>query len=193
MNKNTGKPDKITFAIMAAFILMSSTHFACRYDIGMIVDDFFHKVSAGTLLPNAQLPAPLAAAPVIVPTTSAAEEAAPTILHKSIARNPFLIPVAARPRPAFIPAPSGYSEGSGSTSGITPAQTAPMASKITPQLKGVVSGSNNSMAIIEFAGSSKAYRPGQSVGGYTIDSIGSKTVSLSGSTGSIELQIGGNR
>lgn len=180
MGKNS-KLDKVTCSIIAAFVLLSGSHFACRYDVGAMVDNLFHKVSAETVLPDAPTPAPLGAAPV---TTSTVATSAEQPVTQKIARNPFLVPIeACTMAPAAI-TPAGP-QGPGYATAVSAAKSA------APALRGVVRSGNKSMAIIEYHGSSQAYNVGQDVGEYSISSIGSGSATLSGPDGAKTISIGG--
>lgn len=189
MNKSNKKTDKVTSTILVAFMLMSGTHFACRYDISAIVDDMFKTVSAETVLPTATAPEPIAVAPAVSPTST--EEIINAPNQKTITRNPFAVPVVAQNRQSVQIRRQGSSTSSASlnSSSVNISAQAPI--NETPRLKGVVQSGNKSMAIIEYKGSSSAYRPGQSVGGYTVSNIGSASANLSGASGSVRITVGG--
>ena len=188
MYKKSQKTDKVTCTILAAFILMSGTHFTCRYNVGEMLDKMFQKVSAETVLPNASAPAPVAVEPVTAPTTR--EEVINTAGQKTITRNPFAVPAVAQTRQQVTPTRSSV-PGSPALPSAGQVQAAAPVTDETPHLKGVVQSGNKSMAIIEYKGSSSAYRPGQSVGGYTVNDIGSSSVGLSGGNGSVRIAVGG--
>ena len=88
MQSSAKNSDKFASVMVAAFLIMGSTHFACRYDIGTVIESFFQKASAETIMPqNAS-------------NDSSATNAALSeqgIISKSIVRNPFLMPVSATP------------------------------------------------------------------------------------------------
>jgi len=181
--KNCAKMDKISCTILAAFILMSGAHFGYRYDVGALVDTMFQKVSAETYLPATSTTSPIAlAAPVVADD---AKESSATVT-KSIARNPFAVPAGALPiNVTYVPA-----AGTGSNISMNK-QASPQAvhaAVSSPILQGIVQSGSKSMAIIEYMGTSRAYSLGQDVGGYTLESIGSRSVSLGGE----EISIGGN-
>lgn len=183
MKKRENKMDKITGTILAAFILMSGVHFNCRYNIGPLIDTFFHKVSAEAVTQGAPTPLPLAAAPVTVPAyVEALDTNAKSLTHKSIARNPFSVPAAVQPLPMTYPVSSV--RNAEKINGINN----PVAVKSSPILRGVIHSGDKSVAIIEYQGVSKAYNIGQNVGAYTLESINDKSVDLDGKV----LSIGGN-
>lgn len=185
MLKKKNKLDKISVSILSAFLLMTGTHLGCRYDVGAMADKLFQKVSAATVAPAPQMQDPIAAAPVTIPS---AEEAA-TIAQPSIARNPFLVPVAARPTPVQTqrtPLTAPNNAGLNNISGSAPV-AAPVA---TPHVKGVIRSNGRSVAIVEYKGHSGTYAVGASIGdGYTVNSISGKTVSINGSS----VNLGGSR
>lgn len=182
MDKNQAKMDKISCTILAAFILMSGTHFSCRYDVGAILDTMFQKVSAETHLPKTSSTTQAALAAAIADESS--EEAVATVT-KSIARNPFAVPTGALPvRTTYVPADGNESNINMNNTSVQPRVPAVPSS---PVLQGIVQSGSKSMAIIEYMGTSKAYIIGQEVGGYTLESIGSRSVSLGGE----EISIGG--
>ncbi|MEG2515594.1 MAG: hypothetical protein RSA61_02045 [Acidaminococcaceae bacterium] len=175
MMANTKPNDNFAHVIIAAFILLSSTHFACRYDVPNMIDNLFAQVSAETVQIEAPLPEQVAVAPL---TVVLPEGYTPTA--KTIARNPFLAPFSARTQ---IPITS--------TRGGTNALSQPVATNPEPQLRGIVGTSERRLAIIEFAGSSNYYRNGQKIGDYVVDNIGTNSVSLYNSTQPLELHLGG--
>jgi hypothetical protein len=194
-NKKRSKLDKVSISILSAFILMTGTHLGCRYDVGAQLDKFFQEVSAETVLPEPQAQDPVAVSPVTAPSPE--EEAAnEAIEHPNIARNPFLVPVAARPVAApSLPAPStnapsGNVPGTmNNLKGGAPAPIAPVA-PAAPRVKGVITSGGQSVAIIEYNGHSGSYTIGQDIGGgYAVDDISGRTVSINGSSTS----VGGRR
>lgn len=183
MDKDHAKMDKISCTILAAFIVMSGTNFVCRYNVGALVDTMFQKVSAATSLPEIPTTATVALAPAIA-SDSTDEPSA--IVIKSIARNPFAVPAVAMPIPvAYVPAPVS---GNNINMNTASSRQAPPTVVSSPVLQGIVQSGSKSMAIIEYMGTSRAYSIGQEVGGYTLESIGSKSVSLDGE----QISIGGN-
>ena len=178
MQSSAKNSDKFASVMVAAFLIMGSTHFACRYDIGTVIESFFQKASAETIMTQNSS------------NDSSAANAALSeqgIISKSIVRNPFLMPVSATPnltQPSQIFASSMNSYvPSKSVAPVVPAE---------PQLRGIISKGGKSFAIIEYQGVSNYYSAGQSVGNYTISNINSKSVSLSGSANSLDLYLGGN-
>ena len=184
MNKKQKKVDKISCTILTAFILMGSAHFNCRYNIVPLIDTFFHQVSAEQVLPDAPTPSPLVEAPVVTTTYAGNTNNTSAIVHKSVARNPFAVPLSVQLQPVTYTSVNNnntYPRTAG-------ASNAPVVEKAVPILRGVVQSGNKSMAIIEYAGTSQAYTVGQTVGSRTIEGISDKSVSLDGKT----IHIGGN-
>ena len=178
MQSSAKNSDKFASVMVAAFLIMGSTHFACRYDIGAVIESFFQKASAETIMSQNST------------NDSSAANAALSeqgIISKSIVRNPFLMPVSATPnltQPSQIFASSMNSYvPSKSVAPVVPAE---------PQLRGIISKGGKSFAIIEYQGVSNYYSAGQSVGNYTISNINPKSVSLTGSANSLDLYVGGN-
>ena len=178
MQSSAKNSDKFASVMVAAFLIMGSTHFACRYDIGTVIESFFQKASAETIMTQNSS------------NDSSAANAALSeqgIISKSIVRNPFLMPVSATPNltqpvQTFTSSVNSYVP-SKSVAPVVPAE---------PQLRGIISKGGKSFAIIEYQGVSNYYLAGQSVGNYTISNINSKSVSLSGSANSLDLYVGGN-
>lgn len=187
MNKKQKKVDKISCTILTAFILMGSAHFNCRYNIVPLIDTFFHQVSAEQVLPEAPTPAPLVEAPVVATNYAGNPENTSDIVHKSIARNPFAVPMAVQPQPVTY-TPVNSNNNYNTYPRTAEGSTAPIVEKAVPILRGVVQSGNKSMAIIEYGGTSQAYTVGQTVGSRTIEDINDKSISLDGKT----IHIGGN-
>ena len=194
VGKKKSKLDKVSISILSAFILMAGTHLGCRYDVGAQVDKFFQEVSAETVLPQPQLQDPVAVSPVSAETPLEAE-ANEVIEHPNIARNPFLVPVAARPVVvAPVPAaPNGAAnvgeQGQGLNGLRGGAPIEPVA-PAAPLVKGVITSGGQSVAIIEYNGHSGSYTSGQAIGGgYTVNGISGKSVSINGNT----VSVGGRR
>ena len=185
MQKQGRKVDKVTCGILAAFILMGGTHLTCRYDIGAMVDDLFQKVSAETVLPDAPVPEPVAAAPAGMP--QAIVDSNEPIEQPTIARNPFLVPAAAKPAPAqpviSVPVNQPGAPNPAVNAGNAPRMSAPAAPVVEarPIVRGIVQSNGRSMAIIEYKGSSNTYSVGQTIDGdYSVDSINAHSVSIDG-------------
>ncbi len=195
LGKKRSKLDKVSISILSAFILMAGTHMGCRYDVGAQLDKFFQEVSAETVLPKPELQDPIAVDPVSAetPMEAMANEA---IEHPNIARNPFLVPVAARPvvvAPIQASGPHANAgqqgQGMNNLTGGAPASLAPVA-PAAPRVKGVITNGGQSVAIIEYNGRSGTYTSGQAIGGgYTVDGISGKTVSINGNS----VDLGGRR
>ena len=179
MQSSAKNSDKFASVMVAAFLIMGSTHFACRYDIGTVIESFFQKASAETIMTQNSS------------NDSSAANAALSeqgIISKSIVRNPFLMPVSATPNLSTQPVQSFAS----SVNSYVPSKSVAPVVPAEPQLRGIISKSGKSFAIIEYQGVSNYYSAGQSVGNYTISNINSKSVSLSGSANSLDLYLGGN-
>ena len=178
MQSSAKNSDKFASVMVAAFLIMGSTHFACRYDIGTVIESFFQKASAETIMPQNSS------------NDSSAANAALSeqgIISKSIVRNPFLMPVSATPN---LTQPS--QTFTSSVNSYVPSKSVAPVVPAEPQLRGIISKGGKSFAIIEYQGVSNYYSAGQSVGNYTISNINSKSVSLSGSANSLDLYVGGN-
>lgn len=180
MQSSAKNSDKFASVMVAAFLIMGSTHFACRYDMGNVIEGFFQKASAETIMPQNSS------------SDSSASDAVLSnqgIISKSIARNPFLMPVSATPNltKSYQPVVAGnYSTSSPSAKYTTPVVPA------EPQLRGIISKGDKYFAIIEYQGISNYYSIGQSVGNYTVSSINSKSVYLYSSANPLGLYLGGN-
>ena len=178
MQSSAKNSDKFASVMVAAFLIMGSTHFACRYDIGTVIEGFFQKASAETIMPqNSSNDS----------STANAALSEQGIISKSIVRNPFLMPVSATPN---LTQPAQTSAGS--MNSYVPSKSIAPVVPAEPQLRGIISKGGKSFAIIEYQGVSNYYSAGQSVGNYTISNINSKSVSLSGSANSLDLYLGGN-
>lgn len=178
MQSSAKNSDKFASVIVAAFLIMGSTHFACRYDLGTAIEGFFQKASAETIMPQNS------AADSTTPNAMLSEQG---IISKSIARNPFLMPVSATPN--LTQATQSFT---GSAPSYTPSKSAAPVVPAEPQLRGIISKGDKSFAIIEYQGVSNYYSLGQTVGNYSVSNINSKSVSLSGSANSLDLYLGGN-
>ena len=179
MQSSARNTDKFASVIMAAFLIMGSTHFACRYDIGTVIERFFQKASAETVIVQNSVEAS---------SSDSVAQAEQGIISKSIVRNPFLMPVSATPNLTTQPVQSFAS----SMNSYVPSKSVAPVVQAEPQLRGIISKGGKSFAIIEYQGVSNYYSAGQSVGNYTISNINSKSVSLSGSANSLDLYVGGN-
>ena len=178
MQSSAKNSDKFASVMVAAFLIMGSTHFACRYDIGAVIESFFQKASAETIMTQNSS------------NDSSAANAALSeqgIISKSIVRNPFLMPASAMPGP--IQQPNANNINASSSAKI--AAAVPVA-PAEPQLRGIISKGDKCLAIIEYQGISNYYTAGQNVGNYTINNLNAKSVSLTSSANSLELYVGGN-
>ena len=178
MQSSARNTDKFASVIMAAFLIMGSTHFACRYDIGTVIERFFQKASAETVIVQNSVEAS---------SSDSLAQAEQGIISKSIVRNPFLMPASAMPGP--IQQPNANNINTSSSAKI--AAAVPVA-PAEPQLRGIISKGDKCLAIIEYQGISNYYTAGQNVGNYTINNLNAKSVSLTSSANSLELYVGGN-
>lgn len=184
MKSSVQKRDKFASMMLAAFLLIGSTHFACRYDLSAAIESFFQKASAETVIPQAQA---ANQEPLAANTSSAAallEQG--SVIINSITRNPFLMPASAAPTIL-----SANERITASNSRSTDVSTAPVRTA-EPLLRGIVSKGDKRLAIIEYQGVSNYYSAGQMIGNYTVGSIDTRSVSLSNSTNPLELHLGGN-
>ena len=178
MQSSAKNSDKFASVVVVAFLIMGSTHFACRYDIGTVIESFFQKASAETIMPQNST------------NDSSSANAAlseQVIISKSIVRNPFLMPVSATPNLTQT-----AQTFTGSMNSYVPSKSIAPVVPAEPQLRGIIRKGDKSFAIIEYQGASNYYSAGQSVGNYTISNINSKSVFLSGSANSLDLYVGGN-
>ena len=80
-------------------------------------------------------------------------------------------------------------QGMNNLTGGAPASLAPVA-PAAPRVKGIITSGGQSVAIIEYNGRSGTYTSGQAIGGgYTVDGISGKTVSINGNS----VDLGGRR
>ena len=85
MRKQQEKTDRLSLIILAAFLVLSTSHFMCRFDASGYIEGLFEKAWAGQVQSEAQVQ-PAAA---VVPAADALA-AAPKV--QTIARNPFMAP-----------------------------------------------------------------------------------------------------
>ena len=178
MQSSAKNSDKFASVVVVAFLIMGSTHFACRYDIGTVIESFFQKASAETIMPQNST------------NDSSSANAAlseQVIISKSIVRNPFLMPVSATPNLTQT-----AQTFAGSMNSYVPSKSIAPVVPAEPQLRGIIRKGDKSFAIIEYQGVSNYYSAGQSVGNYTVSNINTKSVSLSGYENSLNLYVGGN-
>lgn len=169
MRRSKKKRDPLSLIILTVFIVLSSSHFVCRFDISGYIENCFEKAWAQ----------PTASAVVAKPAAAAmpAEDAlAPVFRTQTIARNPFLAPASIM--------------GSASMPGNTGSGKVVYASH--PVLRGIVNNGIKQLAIIEYNNSSNYYKNGQSFGDYTITAINSNSVDLSHPQNPIHLTLGRN-
>lgn len=182
MKSSVQKRDKFAGVMLAAFLLISSTHFACRYDLSAAIEGLFQKASAETVMPQATNPEPVTTK--ILSASALPEQG--SVVIKSINRNPFLMPASAVPN--ILANNERIAANNSPSVGVSaaPARTA------EPQLRGIVSKGDKRLAIIEYQGVSNYYSVGQSLGNYTVNNIETRSVSLSNSSSPLELHLGGN-
>ena len=92
MRKQQEKTDRLSLIILAAFLVLSTSHFMCRFDASGYIEGLFEKAWAGQVQAEAQVQ-PAAA---VVPAADALA-AAPKV--QTIARNPFMAPAAMLNKP----------------------------------------------------------------------------------------------
>ena len=158
MRKQQEKTDRLSLIILAAFLVLSTSHFMCRFDASGYIEGLFEKAWAGQVQSEAQVQ-PAAA---VVPAADALA-AAPKV--QTIARNPFMAPAAMLNKPTVHP---GAVIGGGAP--VYAAQ---------PVLRGIINNGVKQLAIIEFNNTSNYYKDGQSFGDYTVAAIGIDSVDLS--------------
>ena len=93
MRKQQEKTDRLSLIILAAFLVLSTSHFMCRFDASGYIEGLFEKAWAGQVQSAAQVQ-PAAA---VVPAADALA-AAPKV--QTIARNPFMAPAAMLNKPS---------------------------------------------------------------------------------------------
>ena len=96
MRKQQEKTDRLSLIILAAFLVLSTSHFMCRFDASGYIEGLFEKAWAGQVQAEAQVQ-PAAA---VVPAADALA-AAPKV--QTIARNPFMAPAAMLNKPTVHP------------------------------------------------------------------------------------------
>ena len=182
MKSSVQKCDRFAGVMLAAFLLISSTHFACRYDLNAAIEGLFKKASAETVMPQATNQEPITTK--ILSASSLPEQV--SVVIKSITRNPFLMPASAAPNILANNERIAANNSPSSVVSAAPVRTA------EPQLRGIVSKGDKRLAIIEYQGVSNYYSAGQMIGNYTVNNIDNRSVSLSNSTNPLELHLGGN-
>lgn len=96
MRKQQEKTDRLSLIILAAFLVLSTSHFMCRFDASGYIEGLFEKAWAGQVQAEAQVQ-PAAA---VVPAADALA-AAPKV--QTIVRNPFMAPAAMLNKPTVHP------------------------------------------------------------------------------------------
>lgn len=163
MRKQQKKTDRLSLIILAAFLVLSTSHFMCRFDASGYIEGLFEKAWAG------QVQA------AVVPAADALA-ALPKV--QTIARNPFMAPAAMLNKPTVHP---GAVIGGGAP--VYAAQ---------PVLRGIINNGVKQLAIIEFNNTSNYYKDGQSFGDYTVAAIGTDSVDLSHPQNPLHLTLGRN-
>lgn len=163
MRKQQKKTDRLSLIILAAFLVLSTSHFMCRFDASGYIEGLFEKAWAG------QVQA------AVVPAADALA-ALPKV--QTIARNPFMAPAAMLNKPTVHP---GAVIGGGAP--VYAAQ---------PVLRGIINNGVKQLAIIEFNNTSNYYKDGQSFGDYTVAAIGIDSVDLSHPQNPLHLTLGRN-
>ena len=171
MRKQQEKTDRLSLIILAAFLVLSTSHFMCRFDASGYIEGLFEKAWAGQVQAEAQVQ-PAAA---VVPAADALA-AAPKV--QTIARNPFMAPAAMLNKPTVHP---GAVIGGGAP--VYAAQ---------PVLRGIINNGVKQLAIIEFNNTSNYCKDGQSFGDYTVAAIGIDSVDLSHPQNPLHLTLGRN-
>lgn len=170
MRKQQKQTDRLSLVILAAFLVLSASHFMCRFDAGSYIEGLFEKAWAEQPQAVVQTQPAAAAMPV--------EDAlVPAAKMQTIARNPFMAPAALLNRPAV-------SAGT-ATGGATVYAGAPV-------LRGIINNGVRQLAIIEFNNTSNYYKDGQSFGDYTVAAIGIDSVDLSHPQAPLHLTLGRN-
>lgn len=170
MRKQQKKTDRLSLIILAAFLVLSTSHFMCRFDASGYIEGLFEKAWAGQVQAADQVQ-PAAA---VMPAANALTPAAKT---QTIARNPFMAPAALLNKLAVHP---------GAAIGGAPVYAA------QPVLRGIINNGVKQLAIIEFNNTSNYYKDGQSFGDYTVAAIGTDSVDLSHPQNPLHLTLGRN-
>lgn len=165
MRKQQKKTDRLSLIILAAFLVLSTSHFMCRFDASGYIEGLFEKAWAGQVQAAAQVQ-PAADALAALPKV------------QTIARNPFMAPAAMLNKPTVYP---GAVIGGGAP--VYAAQ---------PVLRGIINNGVKQLAIIEFNNTSNYYKDGQSFGDYTVAAIGTDSVDLSHPQNPLHLTLGRN-
>lgn len=165
MRKQQKKTDRLSLIILAAFLVLSTSHFMCRFDASGYIEGLFEKAWAGQVQAAAQVQ-PAADALAALPKV------------QTIARNPFMAPAAMLNKPTVHP---GAVIGGGAP--VYAAQ---------PVLRGIINNGVKQLAIIEFNNTSNYYKDGQSFGDYTVAAIGTDSVDLSHPQNPLHLTLGRN-
>lgn len=169
MRKQHKKNDRLSWVILAAFLVLSTSHFMCRFDASSYIEGMFKKAWAEQTTTAVQVQ-PAAS---VMPNEDAL---APAVKMQTIARNPFMAPAALQSRPGVRPGTAG---GTVQYAG-------------QPVLRGIVNNGVKQLAIIEYNNTSNYYKDGQSFGDYTVAAIGTSSVELSHPQTPLHLTLGRN-
>lgn len=169
MRKQQKKTDHLSLFIMAAFLVLSTSHFMCRFDVSGYIEGLFKTAWAQQPAVSMQLQ------PVTI-VTPAADALAADAKVLTIARNPFMAPVSAMNKPVRA------TSGNNSTA-IYSGQ---------PVLRGIINNGIKQLAIIEYNNTSNYYKDGQSFDDYTVTSIDSNSVELAHPRAPLHLTLGRN-
>lgn len=174
MTKKSQQTDHFSWIILAAFLILSASHLYCRFDVSCYIEGMFVKAWAGQSDTTS------------VPVSSASQVVMPQKIQPNVAnvstttgRNPFMVP-------ARLLTPTTTPSTNGGNNNATSYASA------TPVLRGIVASGTTKLAIIEFNNSSNYYKNGQTIGEYTLNSIGSNSVELGHPQNSLHLTLGRN-
>ena len=169
MRKQQEKTDRLSLIILAAFLVLSTSHFMCRFDASGYIEGLFEKAWAGQVQSAAQFQ-PAAA---VVPAADALA-AAPKVQTKPV----ILLWLRQQSQQANCASRCSYRGGA-------PVYAA------QPVLRGIINNGVKQLAIIEFNNTSNYYKDGQSFGDYTVAAIGIDSVDLSHPQNPLHLTLGG--
>ncbi|HIU63926.1 MAG TPA: hypothetical protein IAB06_02625 [Candidatus Avacidaminococcus intestinavium] len=179
MSSSVRTIDRLPAILAVSFLLVGIAHFACRYDFERALEKPFPKAFASQSSTEPTTSVTTASQTI---TTAPSSEVA-----LSIARNPFLMPVAALPASVTTPVAPVTPVA---TAGTTSASNVYVAE--TPRLTGVLMRGTEKVAIIALRGQSDFYSIGQSIGSYVVNNISDNSISLDQDGRNIELYLGGN-
>ncbi len=170
MHKEDKNTDYLALIILAAFLILSTSHFICCFDVKNAMECIFEKTWANQTT-----------SPVNLQSTvgiSSGDTLIPAAKSQTIVRNPFVPPVTFfKPDTAVKPSTRNC-------------DTFSYVSQ--PFLRGIINNGVQQLAIIEFNNTSNYYKNGQSFGDYTIVSISADSVDLRHQQNSLHLSLGRN-